>query len=264
MRARRNAMSRGSPLSSTPILYSHPGMWSHSRLQETISAVLAPRRSSVGSTLRPIDEVRLGPIVTVVSVISRRSAIGSDCCSGRPGRRSRLEHDDGCLGRARGGVGVEPLVDVRPALPQPFARCAVDLAGSHRTFRPALEMDDGVGVGLEIEPPCRLTFIPTVHRQHDWCRPVFDVANDDAAFLTGGSTDGCDVHRAPTAFARWGPQDALAEEAIEEAVPPPEEVLEPCGRQLSRARSSGNPRLAPPRSSTFASCRQHGVETGWR
>ena len=103
---------------------------------------------------------------------------------------------------------------------------------AHRARRPALQANDGIRVRLEIEPPRGMALVPPVHREHDEIRAVFEVAEDDAAFLPGLPPDGCEAKRAPTALARRGPQEAPATDPVERSVDVPERVLEPRRREL--------------------------------
>ena len=44
------------------------------------------------------------------------------------------------------------------------------------------EVDLSVGIGLQVQPPCRLTFAPAVHGHGDEVRAVLEVTHHDAAF----------------------------------------------------------------------------------
>ena len=57
--------------------------------------------------------------------------------------------------------------------------------------------NDCVRVRLEVEPPRWIAFVETVHRQRDEVRTVFDVADDDAALLTGRPSDAREPRTAP-------------------------------------------------------------------
>src|SRR6266550_6106921 len=63
--------------------------------------------------------------------------------------------------------------------------------------RAALELDLGVRLGLQVEPPRRLRLPPAVHRHRDQVRPILVVAEDRAALLPGPAADGRDPHRSP-------------------------------------------------------------------
>ena len=95
------------------------------------------------------------------------------------------------------------------------------------------QSNDRIRVCLEIEPPRRVAFVPAVHRECDEVGAVVDVADDDAAFLSGLPSDRREVERTPLALARRRPEQTAPAEPVERAMPTPECVHEP-GRRHSR------------------------------
>jgi hypothetical protein len=74
-------------------------------------------------------------------------------CEAHLGRRSRLEDDDCGLSWASCGVTVEVLVQFTPALPQPFTFPTDCGPAAHLAPDPACELDDRLGIGLQVQPP---------------------------------------------------------------------------------------------------------------
>src|SRR3990172_2168882 len=68
------------------------------------------------------------------------------------------------------------------------------------------DVDMGLGMGLEIEPPRRFAVRPAVHRHRHQVRTVFEVAEDDAALLASAAPDGGEAHGTPP--ARFGAPQA--------------------------------------------------------
>jgi len=79
-----------------------------------------------------------------------------------------------------------------------------------------------------------MAFVPAVHGEHDEIRTVFDVADDDAAFLPGLPSDGREAQRAPAALVRRRPQEPAATELVERSMNAPSPVHEPPWRDSWR------------------------------
>src|SRR5439155_20656270 len=96
---------------------------------------------------------------------------GSGC---RAGGVCWLEDDHGGLRWPPRGVGVEVLVDIGPAGPQPLALVCL---GPARTDppRPVAGLGGGVGMSLQVQPPRGLGRTPPVHRHRDQVAAVLDV-----------------------------------------------------------------------------------------
>src|SRR4051794_5520087 len=146
-------------------------------------AVTCTRPSSRRSPTRSL----VGPAGLVVNVSSSQCGhwpapdVGWAACSGGP--VAAFEDDDGCLDRAAGGVAVKADIDLGPALPQPITLLTLSSARSHALRLLVGPPNNGVGMRLEVEPPCRAAFVPAIHCERDEVRSVFDVADDDVAFL---------------------------------------------------------------------------------
>jgi hypothetical protein len=88
-----------------------------------------------------------------------------------------FEYHHGSVGGARSGVGVEAVVDSGPQPPQSIVFVAIGSAGADRSRGLVLQADHGVRLGLEVEPPGRVSLVSAVHRQHDGVRAVLDGGN---------------------------------------------------------------------------------------
>ena len=121
--------------------------------------------------------------------------------------------------------------------------------------RPA-QLDVGLRVRLQVQPPRRLARAPPVHRQGDEVRAVLDVAEHHAALAAGapprdGQPQGAPLRRLAAATGRRRPPVTRYSAAVH----PPGEVDEPPRRQAGRpvrprrplalSLASGRPILPP-------------------
>ena len=84
------------------------------------------------SDLAQLDHNRAARTVTECPIGTPVRQFGRAASGGLVGRCiSWFKDDHGRIGQARGGVGVEPLVDIRPQTPHAIAFLAVDPAGAN-------------------------------------------------------------------------------------------------------------------------------------
>ena len=127
-------------------------------------------------------------------------------------------------GRGRSGRGSKTTTAVscgrRAAYPSRFLsssrqRChSRSRSSPHALFRaprvePIGHLDDGLRVGLQVQPPGGLGRTPAAHRHRDQVGTVLVVADDDAPGLSAASTHGGESQGAPLPRTR-GPQPPCA------------------------------------------------------
>ena len=78
---------------------------------------------------------------------------------------------------------VDVRIDRDPALPQPLTFLSRCEAGAHRSRRLMSQANYCVRVRLEIEPPRGMALVEAVHRERHEGGAVFEIADDDIAFL---------------------------------------------------------------------------------
>ena len=117
-------------------------------------------------------------------------------------------------------------------------------------------LGDGVGMSLQVQPPCGFGRTPPVHCHRDQVAPVLDVADDDLSRQPGASARRGEPQR-PRAVRLWPPQtQSAARRPHQRAMPVPEQHDEPPRRQPGPAATrSGCPYLTNPRHNQSVKCR---------
>jgi hypothetical protein len=172
----------------------------------------------------------------------------------RPAGRARLlglrclwlEHDHGGFGWAPRGVGVEVVVDLGPAGPQPLALVSL---GTARTDLPCsvAGSGDGLRMSLQVQPPGGFGRTPPVHRHRDQVGSVLEVADDDLPRPPGAPADRGEPQRPPAAGLGPPQTHPAARHAQQRAMAVPEQPDEPPRRQPGPpAMRSRCPRLTTP------------------
>ena len=142
----------------------------------------------------------------------------------------RLEHHHGGLIRPARSVGSKVLVDFAPARPQPVT---LGTRGSTRTHpsQTVLRLGSRVRIGLQIEPPRRVSRTPAVHRHRDEVLTVLEIADQDLARLPRPPTGRGELKH-PPAVRLGSPQPPpTAGHLHQPAMRVPEHHDEPARRQ---------------------------------
>ena len=141
-----------------------------------------------------------------------------------------LEHDHGGFGWAPRGVGVEVVVDLGPAGPQPLALVSL---GTARTDLPCsvAGLGDGLRMSLQVQPPGGFGRTPPVHRHRDQVGSVLEVADDDLPRPPGAPADRGEPQRPPAAGLGPPQTHPAARHAQQRAMAVPEQPDEPPRRQ---------------------------------
>ncbi len=193
---------------------------------------------------------------------SRRPILARHRCLRRGGRArrrprrcgGRLEDDDRGRLRSPRRVAVQLFVQFTPPLPQPLALRAGCRPGNDVASGATGEVDYGLRVRLQVQPPCRLGRGPAVHRHRNEVRSVFVVADDHAPRLTAAPAGRCHAHGSPLARSRPPEPAASARRAHDVPVHAPEGFDEPSRRQapgLGAAHHVKDRASGPVRGSVF-------------
>ena len=151
---------------------------------------------------------------------------------------SWLEYDHGGFGWPQRGVGVEVLVDLRPAGPQPLALVSLRATRTDLS-RPVAGLGGDVGVSLQVQPPPGFGRTPPVHRHRDQVAAVLEIAEDDRPRPPGAPAHRGEPQRPPAARLRTPQTHPGARHAHQCAMGMPGNHDEPPRRQPGPpARSS--------------------------
>ena len=141
-----------------------------------------------------------------------------------------LEYDHGGFRWPQRGVSVKVLVDLGPAEPQALALISLRTPGTDLPCSVA-SLSGGVGMSLQVQPPCGFGRTPPVHCHRDQVAPVLHVAYDDLPIRPGASALRGEPQRPPAARL-WPPQTQSAtRRPHQRAMPVPEQHHEPPRRQ---------------------------------
>src|SRR5262249_39526816 len=83
------------------------------------------------------------------------------------------------------------------------------------------------GLGLQVEPPCRLSGAPAVHRERVQVRPVLVVTEDGDPRLPGASADRVESHHPVGLRGRRPESEAAAGEPVQRPMNGPCEADDP-------------------------------------
>src|SRR5688500_946998 len=169
---------------------------------------------------------------------SRSRARFTSSAAARKPPLPRFEDDHRRLGGPPDRIRIDLRVDRDPTLPQPITLLPRGRACAHQAWLLVRQSNDGVRLRLEVEPSRGMALVPAVHRERDKVRTVFEVADDDAALLSGLAPDGGEAQRAPAALVRGGPHESAATEPVQRAMNAPGRVHEPRRRVFRRSGCS--------------------------
>ncbi len=151
---------------------------------------------------------------------------------------SWLQDDHRGLSRPSGGIAVDIVSELLPAGPESRSFLASGRAPAHGAGL-ILQLDGGLWMRLQVEPPGRLAIGPAVHGHGHQIGAVLVVAEDGDALLARLAAGGLEAHRPPLAGLRRPQALSPAGEPVESAMPDPRGAHEPAGRE---SRGTSGPR----------------------
>jgi hypothetical protein len=149
-----------------------------------------------------------------------------------------LEDHDGCLARPQRRLPIQILVVVGPACPEatslvPHGSPGADATGS------VDELDGGVGMSLEVQPPRGLRVAPAVHSHRHKVAAFLEVAKDCDALGACASTHRPQSQNPPLVAGRPAQAEPASGDPIKRSVDNPGGPDDPTWRDTCGSRGIG-------------------------